>query len=78
MENGERIVIQWMRGSWTGPWQLWLEGTGRSGKPYCSSLPESSLILWDFKLTNKKRLKKSTVETLKAKYEELDCERDIP
>ncbi|KAJ8030149.1 Nipped-B-like protein A [Holothuria leucospilota] len=76
--NADMALIHWMRGSWSGPWQMWTHGVGKRAKPYTSLVPVASLMLWGFSLTNKHRLKKQTVEMLKAKYLELDSSGVVP
>ncbi|XP_071851801.1 uncharacterized protein [Apostichopus japonicus] len=71
--NDENVLVQWMKGSYSGAWQFWVAGTSKQPSPYTSCLPVSSLILWDFTLTKGRKLKKLTVETLKASYRELDA-----
>ncbi|PIK34158.1 hypothetical protein BSL78_29027 [Apostichopus japonicus] len=71
--NDENVLVQWMKGSYSGAWQYWVAGTSKQPSPYTSCLPVSSLILWDFTLTKGRKLKKLTVETLKASYSELDA-----
>lgn len=73
-KDGENVLVSWLRGSWTGQWQPWVQGSSGKKGPYTSLVPVTSLILWDFQLSRKKKLKKSTVETLKAMYSNLDKE----
>lgn len=71
----ENVTLNWLKGSWNGTWHTWLVKDGRTNKksvPYTSVVPISSLILWDFKMTQGRRLRQETVRELKAKYEELD------
>ncbi|KAJ8049465.1 hypothetical protein HOLleu_02226 [Holothuria leucospilota] len=46
--------------------------TNKKSVSYTSIVPISSLILWDFKMAQGRRLRQETVRELKAKYEELD------
>lgn len=62
------IKVQWLKGSWKGIWRHWVV----KKQKYTSHIPVKSLILWDFSLTSKGRLKAKTIAELKEKYEELD------
>ena len=70
--NDDSVLVHWMKGSWTGPWQMWSHGVGKKAKPYTSCIPTSSLILWNFSFTNSNKLKNATRLNLKMKYVELD------
>lgn len=75
--SSDGVTVSWMKGSWTGAWNPWIIRQKGQSKPYTSLVPQNSLILWDFYLTTKKRLRQETARELKAIYADLDSERDL-
>ncbi|XP_070531867.1 nipped-B-like protein A [Ptychodera flava] len=70
--------VHWYQGSWDTAWKPWYTKAGRRRVPWEDMQEMESAIMWGFKLTTRKMLKKQTKEILRAKYEELmkarDCE----
>ena len=68
------IRIEWMKGTYTSKWETWMVADLRNKRrkvPWTDWVPKSSIILFDFELTPTKRLRKTTVEHLQRKYDEL-------
>ena len=68
------VNIQWMKGTYNSSWSIWMipdPKNKRKKVPWTDWVPRSSIILFDFELTPTKRLRKTTVEHLKLKYDEL-------
>ncbi|KAJ8043180.1 hypothetical protein HOLleu_10159 [Holothuria leucospilota] len=68
----DNVTVAWLKGAWKGVWREWMVKKGKSCLRYKSVVPLRSLILWDFSLTSKGRLRRSTIDELRKKYEELD------
>ena len=68
------VKIEWFKGTYTSKWETWMvvnPENRRKKVPWTDWVPRSSIILFDFELTPTKRLRKTTVEHLKTKYNEL-------
>ena len=67
--NDDDIEIEWMVGTYTEPWQLWKQ---RSGRNYCTwkETISSSAVLFPVKLSNGGRLNNNMIGNLKTIYEE--------
>jgi len=70
--NGDNLDIVWLEGSYTRPWKVARKKEGRAVVDWTDTVPKSSVILFDFKLTNTSRLRKATVEHLKDVYSKID------
>lgn len=66
------VTVGWLKGSWKGVWRPWIVKRRKQQQLYTSVIPQNSLILWDFKLTQGGKLRQETVRELKSRYEELD------
>ena len=70
----ESVQIEWMKGTYSSSWTTWIvqdEKNRRKKVPWTDWIPKDSIILFDFKLTSTSRLRKTTVQHLKSKYDEL-------
>jgi len=56
------IEVFWLEGSYTRPWKTAKKKEGRNLVDWTGTVPKSSIILFDFKLTPSSRLRKATVE----------------
>ena len=69
------VQVEWMVGKYSSAWKTWMvqdAGNRRKKVPWRDWVPKDSIILYDFQLTPSNRLRKTTVEHLKQKYEELN------
>lgn len=72
--KGDELVVGWLKGSWKGVWRQWMVKANRQAIQYVSTISVRSLILWDFVLTSKGRLRARTVAELQSKYDDLDMD----
>ena len=56
------LDILWLDGSYTRPWKTAKKKEGRLTVDWTDTVPKSSVILFDFKLTNTNRLRKATID----------------
>ena len=49
---GDNLNIIWLEGSYTRPWKIARKKEGRTVVDWTDTVPKSSVILFDFKLTN--------------------------
>ena len=66
------LEIVWLEGSYTAPWKIAKKRDGRTLLDWTDRVPKQSVILFDFELTKSNRLRKATVEHLKAAYSQLN------
>jgi hypothetical protein len=72
--NEENIDIVWYEGTYSTAWKPWKirdPNNRRKVIDWADNVPKESIILFAFKLTNRKHLKKSTIERLKEEYSKL-------
>lgn len=69
--SDETMQIEWMKGSYSTSWKTWMirdPNNRRKHIPWSDWIPISSILLFDFKLTAAKHLKKGTIDHLKKEY----------
>ena len=77
--KGDDIEIVWLEGGYMKAWKVAKTQdlkNKRKKVDWRDTLPRSSVILFDFKLTSSNHLRKATIAHLKKAYEELklaDC-----
>ena len=69
--SDNELEIVWLEGSYTGPWKISKKKDGRTIVDWTDTVPKQSVILFDFELTKSNRLRKATVQHLKAAYSQL-------
>ncbi|XP_077864365.1 nipped-B-like protein B [Saccoglossus kowalevskii] len=70
----DQFKIHWHCGKWNTAWIPHFQRIGRKKTPWEDWQPKESALLWDFHLTARKMLKKTTVEELKIRYRTLKIE----
>jgi len=70
--NEDTMEIIWLEGSYTRPWKVAKKKEGRNLVDWTDTVPKSSIILFDFKLTPSNRLRKATVQHLKDVYSQIE------
>ena len=68
------VHLEWMKGKYSSSWATWIVQDAENKRkkvPWTDWVPKESIILFDFTLTQTNRLRKSTVNHLKSKYDEL-------
>jgi len=68
----KNLDIVWLEASYTRPCKIEKKKEGRAAVDWTDTVPKSSVILFDFRLTNTSRLQKATVEHLKDIYSRID------
>ena len=63
----------WLEGSYTGVWKVVKRKDGHTLVDWIDKVSKQSVILFDFELTKTNRLRKATVQHLKAAYSQLDA-----
>lgn len=69
-EDGH-VEVHWMRGAYHKAWDESYTGVGRNRKANMQSIPLESILLFGFRLTNKKHLYKETVRQIQQLYANL-------
>jgi len=69
--NNELEII-WLEGSYSRAWKVAKRKEGRTLVEWTDTVPKTSVILYDFELTNKHYLRKATIQHLKEVYNKLD------
>ena len=58
----DSLDVVWLEGSYTRAWKVAKRKEGRNLVEWNDTVPENSVILFDFDLTKSSRLRKATVE----------------
>ena len=70
--SDNELEIVWLEGSYTGAWKVAKKKDGHTLVDWTDRVPKQSVILFDFELTKSNRLRKATVQHLRAAYNQLD------
>lgn len=62
------IIVNWLTGSYSAPWKPHKIRQGRHMVVLEEEIPKSSVILQNILLTEKRKLKKATIRTLRSLY----------
>ena len=62
------VVVQWLKGSYLSACKPWKLQRGKKVVPWEDTIPKGPIILYDFQLSAKGDLRKTTIEHLKASY----------
>lgn len=69
------ITVAWYGGSWTTKWAVAKRKEGRQWVEWVEDVQKEDVVLFDFKLTNKGKLRLPTVRHLREAYGmDSDCE----
>ena len=71
--SDSELEIVWLEGSYTGAWKIAKKKDGHTLVDWTDIVPKQSVLLFDFELTKTNRLRKATVQHLKAAYSQLDA-----
>ena len=66
------IKVHWLQGSYSTSWKPWRLRQGRTSVDWEDEIPKSSILLYDFELTQSGHLRKRTIEHLKSAYSEIN------
>lgn len=64
----DTILIVWYGGSWSSKWQIAKKNKGRKKVEWLEEVPKDTVVLFDFSLTNKGKLRGATVRALRESY----------
>ena len=70
--NAETTDVVWLEGNYKKSWKMTKKKEGCTLVDWVDSVLKSSVILFDFQLTETNRLRKATIEHLKEAYTKLD------
>ena len=70
--DDDTMDVLWLDGGYNKAWKIAKKREGRAMVDWVDSVPKSSVILFDFQLTSKNRLRKATIEHLKEAYNKID------
>ena len=68
--QGDDVTVLWYEGTYSSTWKPAKVRNGRHLEDWVATIPRSSIVLYDFKLTSTGRLRKATVAHLKRAYED--------
>ena len=70
--DDDTMDVLWLDGGYNKAWKIAKKREGRAMVDWVDNVPKSSVILFDFQLTSKNRLRKATIEHLKEAYNKID------
>ena len=66
--SDNELEIVWLEGTYSGAWKVAKKKDGRRVVDWIDTVPKEAVILFDFELTKTNKLRKATVQHLKAAY----------
>lgn len=71
----EKVTVAWYGGAWTTKWSLAKKKDGRQWVEWLEEVHKEDIVLFDFKLTDKGKLRLPTIRHLREAYGmDSDCE----
>ena len=65
------IEVAWLKGTYASAWKPWKLRQGRQMVDWVDTIPQTSIIIYGFTLTNTGRLRQSTKKHLKQHYDSM-------